>query len=108
MEAVAARTGTVWRDMLGEAEFQLAERIALAQSESADAAATRLWTARECLKKIGQSAKSPLVLEAGTEDGWTQLRAGATTIMTWVAAVRGLNSPLVLSVAFAPVTKAGQ
>jgi len=108
LEAVAARTGAVWRDLLGEENFQLAQRIAQAQSESTDAAATRLWTAMECLKKIGQPAKSSLVLETGLADGWTHLRAGGITILTCAAAVRSLKSPLVLSVAFAPVAKAGK
>jgi len=108
LEVVAARTNTVWRDLLGAESFQLAERITRAHGENADAAATRLWTAMECLKKIGQPVTSPLVLEASTDDGWIQLRAGGITIMTCVAAVRGLPSPLVLSVAFAPAATAAR
>ncbi len=108
LEAVAPRTNTVWRDLLGTESFQLAERITREHGESADTAATRLWTAMECLKKIGQPVTSPLVLEASTDDGWTQLRAGGVTIMTCVAAVRGLKSPLVLSVAFDPAATAAR
>ena len=62
--------------LLGGEKFQLAERMALEQVESLDAAATRLWTAMECMKKIGQPVMSPLVLGSNTEDGWTQLRSG--------------------------------
>jgi len=108
LEAVASRTDTVWRDLLGAESLQLAERITRAHGESADAAATRLWTAMECLKKLGQPVTSPLVLETSTDDGWTQLRAGGIRIMTCVAAVRGLPSPLVLSVAFAPAATAAR
>ena len=54
------------------------------------------------MKKVGLPAAAPLVLEASTDDGWTQWRDGAITIMTCVAAVRGLEWPLVLSVAFEP------
>jgi hypothetical protein len=53
----------------------------------------------ECLKKIGQPMKSPLVLESNTEDGWTVLRSGTIMISTCVAAVRGMKSPLGMAVA---------
>jgi enediyne polyketide synthase len=103
LEEVTARAATVWRDLLGEEKFKLAERIALERVESVDAAGTRLWTALECLKKIGQPVQSPLVLESSTDDGWTRLRSGRVTIMTCVTAVRGMKSPLGLAVAFEPV-----
>lgn len=102
LEAVTARTDAVWCDLLGGETFKLAVRIARERAESVDAAATRLWAARECMKKIGKPVKSPLVLESNTADGWTLLRSGAITISTCVAAVRGLNSPLGLAVALKP------
>ncbi len=99
LEEVAQRTDAVWCDLLGEEKFKLAERIAHERVESVDTAATRLWMALECMKKIGQPANSPLVLESNTADGWTLLRSGAIVISTCVAAVRGMASPLGLAVA---------
>ena len=99
LEEVAARTDAVWRDLLGEDKLELAERIARERRESADTAATRVWMAMECLKKIGQSLKAPLVLESNTTDGWTLLRSGTIMISTYVAAVRGMRSPLGIAVA---------
>jgi enediyne polyketide synthase len=100
LEEVAARTDAEWRDLLGEGKkFKLAERIAREQMESVDAASTRLWMAMECMKKIGQPPKSPLVLESSTDDGWTLLRSGAIIISTCVVAVRGMKSPLGVAVA---------
>jgi enediyne polyketide synthase len=99
LEAVATRTGAVWCDLLGEEKFKLAERIAHERRESVDAASTRLWTAMECMKKIGQPAQSPLVLESSTDDGWTLLRSGTIMISTCVTAVRGMKSPLGMAVA---------
>lgn len=99
LEEVAARTDTMWRDLLGKEKFKLAERIARERVERVDAASTRLWAAMECMKKIGQPLKSPLVLESNTEDGWTLLRSGTITILTFLAAVRGLKSPLGMAVA---------
>jgi enediyne polyketide synthase len=42
LEEVAARTDAVWRDLLGDQKFKLAERIARERRESKDTAATRL------------------------------------------------------------------
>ncbi len=105
LETVTTRTDAVWRDLLGEEKFKLAERIARERIESLDAASTRVWTAAECLKKIGQPVNSTLVLESSTDDGWARLRAGAVTILTCVADVRGADSPLGLAVAFEPAAK---
>jgi enediyne polyketide synthase len=99
VEAVVARTGAVWCDLLGEDRFKLAERMARDHAESVDAASTRLWTALECLKKIGQPVQSPLVLESSTDDGWTLLRSGTVLISTCVTAVRGVDLPLSFAVA---------
>jgi enediyne polyketide synthase len=102
LEEVAARTDAVWCDLLGEEKFKLAERIARERMESVDMAATRLWTAMECMKKIGQPANSPLVLESSTADGWTMLCSGTIVISTCVTAVRGMKAPLGMAVALRP------
>jgi enediyne polyketide synthase len=99
LEGVAARTDAIWGDLLGGEKFELAERIARERGESMDTAATRLWMALECMKKIGQPLKSPLVLESNTTDGWTLLRSGTIIISTYMAAVRGMKSPLGMAVA---------
>jgi enediyne polyketide synthase len=99
LEEVATRTDALWCDLLGREKFKLAQRMARQGAESVDTAATRLWTALECLKKIGRPAGAPLVLESNTADGWTLLRSGAIVILTHVAAVRGLKSPLGVAVA---------
>jgi enediyne polyketide synthase len=99
LEEVATRSDVVWGDLLGEENFKLAERIAREQLETMDRAATRLWMATECMKKIGQPVKSPLVLESSAADGWTVLRSGVIIISTSVMTVRGIESPLGVAVA---------
>jgi enediyne polyketide synthase len=100
LEEVALRPEAIWRDLLGEAGFRLAQRIADESQESVEIAATRLWGARESLKKAGVPAEAPLVLDAVAGDGWVTLRSGALTIATCATALRGAEQPLVLSVAF--------
>jgi len=99
LEEVTARTDAVWCDLLGGEKLKLAERIAHEQAESVDTAATRLWMAMECMKKIGQPVTSPLVLESNSADSWTLLRSGSIVISTCMAAVRGMTSPLGVAVA---------
>jgi enediyne polyketide synthase len=99
---VSAQTEAAWRDLLGRERFQLAGRISREMAENQDTAATRLWAAMECLKKIGQPANAPLVVESCTDDGWTLLRSGAIIIATCVVAMRENKLPLVAAVALKP------
>jgi enediyne polyketide synthase len=99
---ITARTEAGWRELLGAETFQLVERLVRAGHESADAAATRLWAATECLKKIGQPITAALTLEVQTADGWLVLRSGATTIATCAVQVRENKRPLVMAVALKP------
>jgi enediyne polyketide synthase len=99
LEEISGRSDAVWSGLLGEQEFQLAGLLARERGESTDTAATRLWAAMECLKKIGLPATAPLFLESNTDDGWTLLRSGAITISTCAARVRENKLPLVMAVA---------
>jgi len=99
LEPVVARSEPMWRDLLGQDRFVLAGRIGRERTETADAAATRLWVAAECLKKAGCPPEAPLVLEAETPDGWVVLRSGRLAIATCVLAVRNLKSGLAVAVA---------
>jgi enediyne polyketide synthase len=99
LEEVAARPETVWRDLLGAERFHLVERIVVESGQGVDNAATRVWAAMECLKKMGRPLSSPLVLTSNTDDGWTLLQSGPVTITTHVTKVRGAGLPLVVAIA---------
>ena len=97
VEPVVARPTSVWQDLLGPERFNLSEVIAQERDEAPETAATRVWGAGECLKKVGAMANTPLVLLSSTTDGWVQLAAGPLTISTFVTNVNA--SRLVFSVA---------
>jgi enediyne polyketide synthase len=98
LEPVAERSEESWRDLLGE-RFALAELIARERGESRDAAATRVWTALESLKKAGAPLGAPLVLDgAPGEEGWLLLRSGELRIGTYLGPVRELAGPAALAV----------
>ena len=78
----------------------MAEVIARHVGDDASAAATRVWSAAERLKKAGATANAPLVLSAVNEDGWSRRRSfGRMAIATFVVGVRGVaESGLALAV----------
>jgi len=62
-----------------------------------DTAATRVWTALECLKKAGVGLHAPLVLLSSTQDGWVLLASGPLTLATLVVSVRHAQNPLAIA-----------
>ncbi|HAX77575.1 MAG TPA: hypothetical protein DCY88_17490 [Cyanobacteria bacterium UBA11372] len=98
IEAVVSKDVDVWRDLLGEERFSLANLITQETHENLDTAATIIWTASECLKKAGAIVNSPLTLVSSTVDGWVWLASGHLTIATFVASIQKHTNKLVLAV----------
>lgn len=95
LERVAVHAATDWEDMLGQERHQLAVLVAQEAHEAYQSAATRLWSASECLKKAGAPIKTPVVFRSSTKDGWIMLQAGTRRIATYLMqtdAVEGLFS----------------
>jgi enediyne polyketide synthase len=101
LEPVSERSEQVWRDLLGDG-FALAELIASERGESRDAAATRVWTAVESLKKAGVPHGAPLVLDRTIDpedgDGWLLLRSGDLRIGTYLGPIQELAGQAALAV----------
>jgi enediyne polyketide synthase len=102
LEPVAERSPEVWRQLLGDERYRLAEAIAGSRGEGRDAAATRVWTVAESLTKAGAPPGAPLVLEQVDEkdgaDGWLLLRSGRLRIGSLVAPMRDLQGPAALAI----------
>jgi enediyne polyketide synthase len=98
LEPVSARGQETWQTLLGSARFRLAGLIAQEAAEDLDAAATRVWTALECLKKAGYPAETPLVLGSVHKDSWILLKSGPVTAATYTTRVQDLPERLVLGV----------
>ncbi|MGE5827242.1 MAG: polyketide synthase dehydratase domain-containing protein, partial [Micromonosporaceae bacterium] len=96
LEPVAARPASVWQGLLG-AHAELARVVAGATGEDADTAATRVWTAIECLQKSGRSPAGPLALRPEPSGGWAVFGSGQVGVATLAATVRGLASPVVVA-----------
>ena len=97
VELVAARTPRIWSDILGVERFKLAELITREAHESLDIAATRVWTAAECLKKVGAGTSAPLVFTSIAPDGWRLLASGDLRIASCVVQADGEQQDLAIA-----------
>jgi len=95
LEPVVKRDEQVWADLLGMHQDLMA---VISKDEDRDRAATRIWTVRECLKKIGALLDTPLTLKSREADGWILLGAGNMIIASSVIAVKTNDKPLALAV----------
>jgi len=86
LQSVLARSQKSWLELLGPAKSDLAGQIAF--GEQFDVAATRVWSALECVKKAGGNLDTPLVFDKGGEDGWVVMKAGKSTIVSFAARIR--------------------
>jgi enediyne polyketide synthase len=96
VEVIVSRSTESWREVLGSEHFRLAELMA--QQEHINVAATRVWTAIECLKKVGAMQGSAITLTAAYSDGWQVLRSGRYRIATCRAEVQSTPEPIIFSV----------
>ncbi|WP_328436279.1 type I polyketide synthase [Streptomyces sp. NBC_00444] len=87
IEAVQDRTAEQWRDLLGLSGVALAEMCSTAGNESFAIAATRVWSAREAVMKLGVTVTQPKLIldERALDDGWLVLRHGRDLVWTFAA-----------------------
>jgi enediyne polyketide synthase len=93
VETVVARDS--WPDLLGA--DQLAVRDLLASTEDEHVAATRVWSALECVRKAAGTTQA-LALDHVDTEGWVVLSTGDTRIATWVTTINGQPDPVVFAV----------
>ncbi|MFD1832763.1 SDR family NAD(P)-dependent oxidoreductase [Streptomyces desertarenae] len=96
IEAVCMRPAAEWEDLLGE-HTAVAELVARETGEAPDTAATRVWSAVECLKKAGVMAGAPLTVLPRSRNAWVLFAAGGLRIATFVTALRDALEPAVFA-----------
>ncbi len=89
-----------WAPLLGEEDVRLARIVGGLVTEDLDVSATRVWTAREAMKKAGLPASAPLVTDADSTPDWVVFRSGDATVFSSVIA----GPPAAMCVAAALVT----
>jgi enediyne polyketide synthase len=97
LELITTRPSETWSDMLGAERFKLAEVISRETQETLDVAATRVWTAVECLKKAGAGMTAPLVFVSAASNGWILLASGELKIASGVVQRDGAKEDLAIA-----------
>ncbi|MGW3304033.1 SDR family NAD(P)-dependent oxidoreductase [Streptomyces rubiginosohelvolus] len=96
IEAVSMRSADEWRGLLGD-HAAVAELVAKETGEAPDTAATRVWSAVECLQKAGVMAGAPLTVLPRRKDAWVVFAVGELRIATFVTALRDALEPAVFA-----------
>jgi enediyne polyketide synthase len=97
IEELIERADSTWRDLLGR-HYYLAEALAHTLGEGKSHAATRVWTAIECLVKSSAGFDTPLSLARPVERGWVLFTAGRAAIISYIVTPAGNQCPLVLAI----------
>lgn len=99
IERIEARNAGTWSDLLGETNFKLAQKISQEAREDFHISATRIWSAQECLKKIGLSLNSSIILSSVMESNWVVISLNNHRIFSYQAQVDGYEDRYVLAIA---------
>ncbi|HEV7990864.1 MAG TPA: SDR family NAD(P)-dependent oxidoreductase [Gemmatimonadaceae bacterium] len=94
VEPVRDRPEAVWRDLLTASRVDLVDVVCRTTAEPRARAATRVWSAAECLTKVGMPPGAPLTLDDVASDGWIQFRSGDAIVATYIAELIGEEWPL--------------
>jgi enediyne polyketide synthase len=93
VEPVTARSDADWAGLLGR-HAALAALVAGETGEDAAAAATRVWSAVECLRKAGLPADAPLTLTPDRRHAWVVFASGGLRVATIVTRLRERAEPV--------------
>ena len=97
VEVVAERDDYDWATLLGGQQLAVRDLVAEEAGEPASVAATRVWSALECLRKAGVTAQA-LTLDRCEQEGWVVLSNGNARIATWVTTVNDVPDQVVFAV----------
>ena len=97
IESVKTRSPQDWNDLLGAEKFLLTELLVDETGQTIDVCGTCVWSAMECLKKVGFLEVTPLVLESTSTQNWIQFNSGSLLIATHLSAVPDSAEPLIIS-----------
>ncbi len=97
-EAVGPRTDDEWLRLVGSRFEPFIGQLRTMLTEPVAHTAARLWTAVECLSKIGYPPGVPLVLGGVYDGGWVVLRTGSMTVVSAVVSISGVDSPVAVAV----------
>ena len=102
LQSVTEKDSGDWATLLGTEGLKLAEVVGGITGEALDVSATRVWTAREAMKKAGLPAGAPLVVEPGSSANWVVLNSGETAIYSSLIDASSASSAMCVATALCP------
>ncbi len=88
--------------MLGPGPFSTARRLAGSSRQDLDVCATRVWSAIECLRKVGTAGEISLQVDDPPDGNWITLSCGTVRIATVTARVPGAEGVVVVAACTRP------
>jgi enediyne polyketide synthase len=97
VERAVTRSAQDWERLLGPQPYALAQLLVRERGEDLSVAATRVWGAVECLRKLGRAKTEPLTTAEPRDDRWVVFRSGAAHIATFPTTLIGVDEPVVFT-----------
>jgi enediyne polyketide synthase len=99
LEFVMDKPIEMWKDLLGKERFAFAQNLSKLVNEEFNICATRIWTASECLTKLGENINAPLVFLNTKGENNVCLQSGTKIISTLALQIREYQDLLILALA---------
>ncbi|TCO54402.1 SDR family NAD(P)-dependent oxidoreductase [Actinocrispum wychmicini] len=97
VEVVLDREEQDWTGLLGADQMPVRDLLVAEAGDTAAVAGTRVWSAVECLRKVGATSQA-LTVDRVHQDGWVVLSAGDARVATWVTTLNDQAEPVVFAV----------
>jgi enediyne polyketide synthase len=82
LQDVLRKEAADWRALLGLEAFRTVEAVSDMIRESLSISATRVWTAREAMKKMGLAATAPILVDPASTKRWVIFKSGNTAVFS--------------------------
>ncbi len=97
VEVATERPADEWERLLGPDQYALAKLVARERGEELSLAATRVWGAVECLRKVGHASIEAVTVGEPRSDRWVVFRSGAARIATFHTTLRDVTEQVVFT-----------
>jgi len=82
LEQVKTQENGYWQRMLGVRGFKLVEIASEMLEEAIEVSGTRVWAARESMKKAGLTVDAPLVIDLVSSPQWVVFKSGKSFVFS--------------------------
>ncbi len=106
LEVITLRSMDTWQDLLNQ-QHTLISPLTEKLAEDEQQVATRLWTAKECLKKAGLDVNTPLFIQTVDTDNWLVLASEQVNIVSTIIKLQESDLALAILIRKSCTTNGG-